>query len=123
MRGILAPVSARLSDSPWSVEEDTATGVLTIYLSGHLYTETVVEAVGVLVERLRQRNLPTRVVADLFDVTSFDVHAPLAAVRIAAPMKASITEIEIIAHRPLVLVAAISAANLLDLRCTVRRVR
>jgi hypothetical protein len=123
MHRILAPVSARSLDRAWTVEEDAAKGVIRIYFSGHVHVGTTVAAIGALADRLRERASPSRLVIDLFDVSSFDVNAPLAAVKLAAPVRELIQEVEIIAQNRLVVVASISAAHLLGLKCTVRDTR
>jgi len=120
---ILAPVSDLDADPSWSVTEDSTTGALEIHLFGHVDVDTIHEAVSELVTRLRERAVPTLVVADLLDVTGFDVDVPVAAVRLAAPVSALIDAVEIIVQRRMVRIAAVSAAHLLGLRCTVRAFR
>lgn len=107
----------------WTVEEDAATGVLLIYFSGHVNVDVAVAAIGALADCLRKRGSPSQVMVDLLDVSSFDVNAPLAAVKLAAPVRELIHEVEIIAQNRLVVVASISAAHLLGLKCTVRDTR
>jgi hypothetical protein len=117
------PVSDPVPDRSCYVTEDAATGVLTIRLAGHVDKDTAVEAVGELADRLLDCGIPTVIVADVYDVESFDVDAPVAAVKVAAPAARLISHVEIIVKRQIVRLAAISAARLLGLSCTVRTQR
>ena len=107
----------------WWVEDDARIGGVVIRLSGHVDTQTIREAVSELARLLREYGAPTKVVADLFEVTSFEPKAPVVAVQVAFPVARLIDEVEIIAHQIPVRIAAVSAAHLLGLKCRVRRHR
>jgi hypothetical protein len=105
------------------VTKDAHTGTVTLWILGHADTPTVTESIVELVHLLQERGRPTRIVADLLDVVSFDVDAPVAAARLAAPVVPLIEHVEIIARRRLIRIAALSAAHLIGLSCSVRSER
>ncbi len=69
---------ARLG-SPWSVHDDPASGEVVAQFPPYVSSAIAVEAIADIARRLVGRGQPGVVVVDLFDVESFDVAAPIAA--------------------------------------------
>lgn len=110
----------RDASSTWGVSEDPETRVVVMRLPKHVTANTVKAAISAVADRLVAGRQRVRVVADLRDVRSFDLAAPLVAVMTAAPITALVSELEIVASNKLVRVAATSAAAVLGVRYIVR---
>jgi hypothetical protein len=102
-----------------STVEDVGHALLMRFPS-HLTADIAAAMTAEVARLIRRRDAPTRIVADLSWVETFDMTAPIAAVRKAVPVSPMIECVEIIAKRRVVRVAAVSAARLLGLRCITR---
>jgi hypothetical protein len=99
--------------------EDVGDSIL-LRFPRHVSTEIAAAAVAQAACVIRRRDMSMVIIADLSLVQSFDLAAPIAAVREAIAVTPMIERVEIIARRRVVRVAAVSAARILGLRCVVR---
>jgi hypothetical protein len=104
----------------WSVCEDPSSGHVRMKFPRYVSTEIAVAATNEIARVLLERRMPAIIVADLAEVESFDVGAPIASVRAALPARVLIERVDIIARRRIVRLAAVSAAKVLGLPITLR---
>jgi hypothetical protein len=115
----MAETTSATDFGPGATVEDVGDALLLRFCS-HVTAEIAAATTAEVARRLRRRDRPTVIIADLTAVQSFDLKAPIAAVREAVAVTPMIERVEIIAERRIVRVASVSAARILGLRCVSR---
>ena len=104
----------------WSLVEDPARARVLVRFPAFVTAGIAAEATAAIARILCERGAAMVVVVDLAEVEAFEVHAPVAAVRAALKAVGLISRVELIVRRRIVRIAAVSAARILGLPCTVR---
>jgi hypothetical protein len=87
---------------------DPATRDIAVTVRGHISAAAAFDMATQVATILRHQGLST-VTLDLLDVDSFDVHAPIQAIRPIAPIVSSLEGVDLIVRRWRVQLAAVSA--------------